>query len=106
MGDPKAFKSGREFAAWLGLVPRQTGTGGRVQLHGISKRGDIYLRTLLIHGARSVMNHNKHPDNWLARLQQRRHNNVALVAQANKTARIVWALLSHGRDYQCEWMPA
>jgi len=106
MSDPKTFKSGREFAAWLGLVPRQTGTGGRVQLHGISKRGDIYLRTLLIHGARSVMNHNKQPDNWLARLQQRRPNNVALVAQANKTARTVWALLAHGRDYQSGWLHA
>jgi len=106
MGDPRAFKSGREFAAWLGLVPRQTGTGGRVQLHGISKRGDTYLRTLLIHGARSVMTHNKQPDTWLARLKQRRPNNVALVAQANKTARTVWALLAHNRDYQREWMPA
>jgi len=106
IGDPKIFKSGREFAAWLGLVPRQTGTGGRVQLHGISKRGDIYLRTLLIHGARSVMTHNKQSDNWLARLKQRRPNNVALVAQANKTARTVWALLAHGRDYQSGWLHA
>lgn len=106
MGDPSVFKSGREFAAWLGLVPRQTGTGGRVQLHGISKRGDTYLRTLLIHGARSVMTHNKQPDNWLARLQQRRPNNVALVAQANKTARTVWALLAHNRDYQSQWVSA
>lgn len=106
IGDPKAFKSGREFAAWLGLVPRQTGTGGRVQLHGISKRGDIYLRTLLIHGARSVMAHNKQSDNWLARLQQRRPSNVALVAQANKTARTVWALLAHGRHYQSGWFHA
>lgn len=106
MGDPKTFHSGREFAAWLGLVPRQTGTGGRIQLHGISKRGDTYLRTLLIHGARSVMAHSKQSDNWLARLQQRRPNNVALVAQANKMARTVWALLAHGRDYQSEWLPA
>ena len=55
MSDAKVFKLGREFAAWLGLVPRQSGTGGRVRLLGISKRGDTYLRTLLIHGARSVM---------------------------------------------------
>jgi transposase len=61
MGDAKAFKSGREFAAWLGLVPRQTGTGGRVRLLGISKRGDRYLRTLLIHGARAVLTHSKAP---------------------------------------------
>ena len=104
MGDPSTFKSGREFAAWLGLVPRQTGTGGRVHLHGISKRGDTYLRTLLIHGARAVMTHNKQPDNWLGRLKQRRPINVALVAQANKTARTVWALLAYGRDYQSEWL--
>ena len=70
MGDPKAFKSGREFAAWLGLVPRQTGTGGRVQLLGISKRGDKYLRTLLIHGARAVLTHGKSPPEWLTKLMQ------------------------------------
>jgi transposase len=68
MGDPKAFRSGREFAAWLGLVPRQTGTGGRVRLLGISKRGDKYLRTLLIHGARSVLTHSKSPPEWLTEL--------------------------------------
>jgi transposase len=65
MGDAKAFKSGREFAAWLGLVPRQTGTGGRIRLLGISKRGDTYLRTLLIHGARSVLTHAKEPTPWV-----------------------------------------
>lgn len=59
MGDASAFKSSREFAAWVGMVPRQTGTGGRVHLQGISKRGDVYLRTLLIHGARAVMTHIK-----------------------------------------------
>ena len=68
MGDTKAFKSGREFAAWLGLVPRQTGTGGRVQLLGISKRGDKYLRTLLIHGARAVLTHSKSPPEWVIEL--------------------------------------
>jgi transposase len=62
MGDAKAFKSGREFAAWLGLVPGQKGTGGKVRLLGITKRGDIYLRTLLIHGARSVLSHAKEPE--------------------------------------------
>jgi len=55
IGDPKAFRSGREFAAWVGIVPKQTGSGGKVNLHGISKRGDTYLRTLLIHGARAVL---------------------------------------------------
>src|SRR3984885_14799903 len=68
MGDAKAFRSGREFAAWLGLVPRQTGTGGRVRLLGISKRGDTYLRTLLIHGARPVLTHSQTPPEWLTEL--------------------------------------
>ena len=84
MGDPAAFTSGREFAAWLGLVPRHTGTGGRVVMLGISKRGDTYLRTLLIHGARS----------------KRRPLNVVAVAMANKTARTIWALLAHDREYE------
>jgi transposase len=77
-GDAKAFKSGREFAAWIGLVPRQTGTGGRVRLLGISKRGDKYLRTLLIHGARAVLTHNKSPPEWLTELEKRRPKNVAM----------------------------
>ena len=100
MGDPKAFKSGREFAAWLGLVPRHVGTGGRVQMLGISKRGDTYLRTLLIHGARSVFANSKVPPAWARRVAERRPANVATVALANKTARIIWALLAHDRTYQ------
>ena len=100
MGDAKAFKSGREFAAWLGLVPRQTGTGGRVKLLGISKRGDTYLCTLLIHGARSVLTHSKAPPEWVTNLVRRRPVNVAVVAMANKTARTLWALLAHERTYQ------
>jgi transposase len=100
MGDARAFKSGREFAAWLGLVPRQTGTGGRVRLLGISKRGDKYLRTLLIHGARSVLTSSKAPPGWLTELVKRRPKNVAVVAMANKTARTIWALLAHERAYQ------
>ena len=71
MGDPAAFKSGREFAAWLGLVPRHSGTGGRVRMLGISKRGDRYLRTLLIHGARSVITNSKAPPDWVLRLAER-----------------------------------
>ena len=97
MGDPKAFKSGREFAAWLGLVPRHVGTGGRVKMLGISKRGDTYLRTLLIHGARSVLINSKAPPAWARRVAERRPANVATVALANKTARIIWALLAHDR---------
>ena len=100
MGDPKVFKSGREFAAWLGVVPRHTGTGGRVQVLGISKRGDTYLRTLLIHGARSVLNNAKEPPPWLTSLAERRPMNVVTVALANKMARTIWALLAHDRTYE------
>ncbi len=100
MGDPKSFKSGREFAAWLGLVPRHTGTGGRIRMLGISKRGDTYLRTLLIHGARSVIVNSKQPSAWVTNLTQRRAANVAVVALANKMARTIWALLAHEREFQ------
>ena len=72
MGDARAFKSGREFAAWLGLVPAQSGTGGRVRLLGISKRGDTYLRTLLIHGARAALLSSKEPSEWLQAIKKRR----------------------------------
>jgi transposase len=99
MRDPADFKSGRHFAAWLGLVPRQNSTGGVDTLGGISKRGDGYLRKLLIHGSRSVMRWRGRSWTWLARLRDRRPANVAAVAVANKTARIVWALLRHGGVY-------
>jgi transposase len=104
IGNARAFRNGRQFAAWLGLVPRQCSSGGKNTLLGISKRGDTYLRTLLIHGARSVLQMlHRHPDQadgWLARVTKRRHSNVAAVALANKNARTVWALLAHGRDYR------
>ena len=100
MGDPQAFRSGREFAAWLGLVPRHVGTGGHVRILGISKRGDRYLRTLLIHGARAAITHTKAPASWLSRLLERRPRNVACVALANKNARTMWALLAHERRYE------
>ncbi len=100
MGDPKSFKSGREFAAWLGLVPKHTGTGGRIRMLGISKRGDTYLRTLLIHGARSVIVNSKQPSAWVTNLTQRKAANVAVVALANKMARTIWALLAHERAFQ------
>ncbi len=99
MGDANAFRSGREFAAWIGLVPGQTGSGGKVRLLGMSKRGDTYLRTLLIHGARSVLQHAKTPSQWLQQLSQRRPPNVVIVALANKIARTIWALLAHDRAY-------
>ncbi|GAB7522139.1 IS110 family RNA-guided transposase [Paraburkholderia sp. 2C] len=100
IGHAGAFRSGREFAAFLGLVPRQSGTGGRVKLLGISKRGDVYLRTLLIHGARAVLSHPAHLNESLQRLLARRPFNVAIVALANKIARTIWALLAHERTYQ------
>lgn len=100
IGDAKAFKSGRELAAYLGLVPRQSGTGGRVKLMGISKRGDVYLRTLLIHGARAVITHQKEREPWLDKLLARRPLNTSVVALANKMARTIWALLAHERTYQ------
>ena len=104
MGDAKAFKSGREFAAWVGLVPKQTGTGGKTRLLGISKRGDTYLRTLLIHGARSVLTHAKQPGAWVDELGKRRPSNVVVVALANKMARTIWAMLAHDRKYQGGWV--
>jgi transposase len=100
MGDPHHFKSGREFCAWLGLVPRQEGTGGKVKLLGISKRGDKYVRTLLVHGARAVLLRKGQSSDWQAELQKRRHKNVAIVAQAAKIARTIWAVLAKEQDYQ------
>ena len=99
IGDAKTFKSGREFASFLGLVPRQTGTGGKIRLGSISRRGDPYLRTLLIHGARSAMYHAKVPTAWQKAIQERRPANVAAVALANKMARTAWAILAHGGTY-------
>lgn len=110
VGDAKVFHNGRQFAAWLGLVPCQDSSGGKTNLLGISKRGDTYLRTMLIHGARSVLlSLKRHPDRaggWLARLADRRNHNIAAVALANKNARIAWALLAHGRDYQAGFRSA
>lgn len=106
IGDAKNFKNGRQLAAWLGLVPRQHSSGGKPTLLGISKRGDSYLRTLLILGAQSALRvaarKADHACSWLAKLTARRHQNVAAVALANKNARIVWALLAHNREYQTE----
>jgi len=104
MGEASSFKSGREFAAFVGLVPRQSGTGGKVKLLGISKRGDTYLRTLLIHGARAVMFKAKDKGAWSEALLQRRPTNVAIVAMANKMARTAWAILAHEREYQKDYV--
>ena len=104
IGDSSAFKNGRELAAYFGLVPKQHSSGGKPVLLGISKRGNTYVRTLLIHGARTVQRHaNGKVDphsQWLNQVEARRGKNKACVAQANKTARRVWALLNQGTDYQ------
>jgi transposase len=101
--DPKVFKSGREFAAWIGLVPRQNSTGGKERLGSISKQGDRYLRRLLIVGATAVIRQARtHPDKhpWLTKLLARRPVKVVAVALANKTARIAWAVLVRGETYR------
>lgn len=101
------FKNGREFAAYLGLVPRQNSTGGKTKLLGISKRGDCYPRYLLIHGARAALSrmiagympeHRRNP--WAMELVARRGKNKASVALANKTARVAWSMLIQGTEYR------
>ena len=104
IGNGAAFHKGREFAAWLGLVPKQYSTGGRAKLAGISKRGNIYLRKIFIHGARAVVLRCKREriamGAWLTALEARAPRNVLIVAAANKLARIAWAVLSSGQDYR------
>lgn len=109
IGDAKNFANGRQLAAWLGLVPKQHSTGGKTNLQGISKRGDPYLRTLLIHGARAVIlraERKLHENSWLRRLVGRRNKNVAAVALANKNARIVWALLAKDERFRSDYATA
>ncbi|WP_376100746.1 IS110 family transposase (plasmid) [Roseomonas sp. CCTCC AB2023176] len=102
VGDVSNFASARHFAAWIGLVPKQNSTGGKPRQGGISKAGDRYLRRLLVLGATAVIRHTriKVREGWLADLIGRRPTMVAAVAQANKTARIVWALLARGESYR------
>ena len=104
IGNGCAFRRGRDFAAWVGVVPRQHSTGGKQKLYGISKRGNVYLRRMLIHGARSVLFRVKYNTGgfgqWVRRLAQRAPSNKVVVAIANKLARIAWAVLSSGRDYR------
>lgn len=108
IGEIGQFKNGREMAAFLGLVPRQHSTGGRPTLLGISKRGDVYLRTLLIHGARAVLrfvdDKQDHTSRWARELMQRRGFNIAAVAMANKMARTVYALLSKEEEYNINYV--
>lgn len=107
VADANHFDSGRDFAANLGVVPREHSSGGKQRLYGITKRGDTYLRTLLIHGARSALRSaGDKPDKllrWASKLAERRGHNVAAVALANKMARVIWALLAHGRSYVPVW---
>jgi transposase len=104
LGAVEVFKNGRQFAAWLGLVPKQHSTGGQTRLLGISKQGDSYLRKLLIHGARATLRFaglkTDGRSRWIQGLLERRGWNRTAVAVANKNARIVWALLSRGGLYQ------
>jgi transposase len=109
IADAHSFDNGRQVSAWLGLVPRQCSSGGKATLLGMSKRGDAYLRTLLIHGARSAIlaakNKVDNTNGWLTNLLTRRHPNIAAVALANKNVRTVWALLAHGREFRADYVP-
>jgi transposase len=107
---PRAFRNGRQFAAWLGLVPCQHSTGGKQRLGAITKHGDVYLRTLLIHGSRAVLRltcaRGDAKSRWVQSLRRRRPENVAAVALAAKHARIIWASLARGHAYQPGSAPA
>jgi transposase len=104
IGNGAAFRRGRDFAAWVGVVPRQYSTGGKQRLYGISKRGNVYLRRMLIHGARAVLLRVRYDTGgfgqWVHRLAQRAPRNKVVVAIANKLARMAWAVLSSGKEYR------
>src|SRR5437764_3563537 len=104
IGTGQAFGKGRDFAAWIGLVPRQHSTGGKQKLLGISKRGNPYLRMLFVQGARAVLQKRSHQPSglsrWLERLTSCKHGNVAVVALANKLARMAWAVLARDQPYR------
>lgn len=104
IGNGAAFRKGREFSAWVGMVPREASTGGKQKLLGISKRGNAYLRRLFVQGARSVMMRRTKQTSalsaWLEKLAVQKHHNVAIVALANKLARITWAVLARGQAYR------
>jgi transposase len=109
IADPSAFKTGRDFAAWIGLVPRQYSTGGKEKLGGISKQGDRYLRRLLVLGAMAVIQHaRRHPEKnpWIMRLLAKKPAKLVAVAIANKTARIAWAIMAKGGTYRAPTLAA
>jgi len=104
VGDAKQFGKGRDMAAWLGLTPRQHSSGGKNRLGSISKRGDKYVRMMLIHGARAALKAAENKEDgrsrWVTGLAKRRNKNIATVALANKNARIAWSILSRGESYR------
>jgi transposase len=110
VGNARAFKNGRQFAAWMGLTPRQHSSGERTRLLGITKRGDAYLRTLFVQGARAVLRtvarRRDRLGQWLQQLLTHRHKHVVAIALANKMARIVWAVLAHGAAFDLDRMSA
>lgn len=103
LGDGSGWRNAREFSCSLGLTPRHSGTGGKVTMGGINKRGDPYVRTLLVSGARSLANAPSAPE-WVRKLMLRRPANVAVVALANKLARTAWALVAHQREFERDWV--
>ena len=110
VGTGEQFSKGRQMAASIGLTPRQRSSGGKERLLRTGKRGDAYLRSILIHGSRSAVSHAKHKDDrlsrWMTELSVRRHPNVAAVAMANKTVRMAWAMMRNGSDYDPEFVVA
>lgn len=105
LGDGRAWRSAREFASCMGLTPSHTGTGGKIRMGKISKRGDAYIRTLLIHGARNLVRFGNPPE-WIASMLARRPFNVVATAVAHKLARIAWAMVTHERSYEQRWKNA
>jgi transposase len=104
VGNATSFRKGRDLASWLGLVPRQHSSGGKPKLLGISKRGNHYIRKLMVEGARAAfarLNRSQHSFGpWMDHIQNCKHSNVAVVALANKIARIAWAVLTTGQEYR------
>jgi transposase len=105
LGDGRSWRRARDFSTSLGLTPRHSGSGGKVTIGGINKRGDPYLRTLLVSGARALLNSPSAPA-WARQIALRRPANVAVVALASKLARTAWALVAHERSFDRRWGPS